>query len=128
FTAGEGELLRRALGAKRAEEAIERFHDSFLAGAAANGVDSATAELVFDKLRAFGGYSFAKSHAATFAVLVYRSAWLKLYYPLAFYTALLNNQPMGFWSPAVIVNDAKRHSISVSRVDVNRSQARSIVE
>lgn len=127
FSAGRGELLRRALGAKHPGEAVERFRQTFMTGAAARGVNSATAELVFDKLRAFGGYSFPKSHAAAFAVLVYRSAWLKYYHPAAFYAALLNNQPMGFWSPAIIVNDVRRHGIEVRRVDVNDSQPRCIV-
>jgi error-prone DNA polymerase len=121
FSAGQGELLRRALGSKRADEAIGRFHAAFIAGARARGVDEATSEAVFERLRAFGGYSFPKSHAAAFAVLVYRSAWLKVYHPVAFYTALLNNQPMGFWSPAVLVSDAKRHGIPTRRIDIARS-------
>jgi error-prone DNA polymerase len=127
FSAGQGELLRRALGAKHPGESVERFRHTFMAGAAAKGVDADTAGRVFDKLRAFGGYSFPQSHAAAFAVLVYRSAWLKYYHPAAFYTSLLNNQPMGFWSPAVIVKDAQRHGIEVQRVDVNDSQPRCIV-
>ncbi len=118
FTPGQGELLRRALGAKRADEEIERFHAAFLAGALRRGADEATAEAVFGRLRAFGGYSFPKSHAAAFAVLVYRSAWLKVYHPIAFYAALLNHQPMGFWTPAVLVSDAKRHGIPTRRVDI----------
>ncbi|MBC7810095.1 MAG: error-prone DNA polymerase, partial [Burkholderiales bacterium] len=122
FTAGQGELLRRALGGKHAIERIDHFRSAFIAGAFQRGVTTDDAEAVFDKLRAFGGYSFPKSHAAAFAVLVYRSAWLKRYHPLAFYTALLNNQPMGFWSPAVVVNDARRHGIEVLRVDIQRSQ------
>jgi error-prone DNA polymerase len=86
------------------------------------------AERVFEQLRAFGGYSFPKSHAASFAVLVYQSAWLKRYHPLAFYAAILNNQPMGFWSPAVVVNDAKRHGVRILPMDINRSQAKCVVE
>src|SRR5690606_19432068 len=108
FTPGQGEQLRRALGAKQATEAIEALHDDFLAGAQANGAPADVAETVFAQLKSFGGYSFAKSHACAFAVLVYHSAWLKRYYPAAHYTALLNNQPMGFWSPSVIVGEAKR--------------------
>ncbi|MEQ8677994.1 MAG: DNA polymerase III subunit alpha [Aggregatilineales bacterium] len=121
FSAGQGELLRRALGAKDADLAIAEFRGDFVAGAMQNGVDQDTAEEVFSKLQAFGGYSFPKSHAAAFAVLVYQSAWLKRYYPEAFFTALLNNQPMGFWSPAVLVNDAKRHNISVLPVHIQQS-------
>ena len=127
FTAGQGELLRRALGAKNATEAIETFHEAFVEGAWAQGVAREVAEDVFNRLRAFGGYSFPKSHAAAFAVLVYRSGWLKVYYPAAFYAALLNHQPMGFWSPAVVVNDARRHNMQVLPVDLHRSQARCTV-
>ncbi|HEX2618574.1 MAG TPA: error-prone DNA polymerase [Phototrophicaceae bacterium] len=128
FTAGQGEQLRRALGAKRAADEIERFHTAFLEGAQSKGVEQAIAGAVFDTLRAFGGYSFPKSHAAAFAVLVYQSAWLKRYHPQAFYAALLNNQPMGFWSLAVIVNDAKRRGIDVLPVDINLSRDRCQIE
>ncbi|MBK8986494.1 MAG: hypothetical protein IPM39_10495 [Chloroflexi bacterium] len=87
----------------------------------------ATAELVFDQLRGFGSYSFAKSHAVAFAVLVYQSAWLKRYHCAAFYTALLNNQPMGFWTPAILVNEARRQGIAVLSVDVAVSQEKCTV-
>jgi error-prone DNA polymerase len=123
FSPGQGEQLRRALGSKRATEKIERFQSEFLRGAVAQGVPLETAELVFDQLRAFGGYSFAKSHAAAFAVLVYQSAWLKLYHFAPFYTALLNNQPMGFWNPAVLVNEARRAGARVLPVDIHLSPA-----
>jgi len=128
LTAGQGELLRRALGGKAAAEQVERFHAAFVQGATQNGVSASTAEGVFAQLKAFGGYSFPKSHAAAFAVLVYQSAWLKRYHPQAFYTALLNHQPMGFWSPAVIVNDARRHGIPVLPVAIARSEAECTVE
>jgi error-prone DNA polymerase len=124
FTPGRGEQLRRALGGKRGEQEIERLRATFLDGARAQGVPQPVAETVFTQLKAFGGYSFPKSHAAAFAVLVYQSAWLKRYYPTAFYTALLNNQPMGFWSPAVLVGDARRHGIRILPVDIQRSQAK----
>ncbi len=127
FTAGQGEQLRRALG-KNDAEGIARFQAAFVAGAEANGIAGAVAAEVFGQLKAFGGYSFPKSHAAAFAVLVYQSAWLKCYYPAAFYTALLNNQPMGFWSPAVIVNDARHHGIRILAVDVNHSRANCTIE
>ena len=84
FTPGQGELLRRALGSKNPDVEIEGFREAFIAGAVCKGVEIETAEMVFEKLRAFGGYSFPKSHAASFAVLVYWSAWLKHYYPLVF--------------------------------------------
>ena len=121
FTAGQGELLRRALGNKHAHEAIAQFHDAFISGAMQQGVTRENAETVFAKLQAFGGYSFPKSHAAAFAVLVYQSAWLKHHYPAAFYTGLLNHQPMGFWQPAVLINDARRHGVQLYSVDVQRS-------
>jgi error-prone DNA polymerase len=128
FTPGQGEQLRRALASKRATEAIERFRAAFLAGAETKGVPPDVAETVFEQLLAFGGYSFAKSHAAAFAVLVYQSAWLKRYHPAAFYTALLNNQPMGFWNAAVLVNELRRQGIQVLPVDIHHSQALCSVE
>ena len=124
FTPGQGEQLRRALGSKRAGEEIGRFHNAFIAGAKAQGVPADIAELVFDQLRAFGGYSFAKSHAAAFSVLVYQSAWLKYHYFAHFFTSLLNNQPMGFWNPAVLVNEARRQGVPVLPVDLHKSQAK----
>src|SRR5690242_10797662 len=100
----------------------------FLAGATAKGVPIAVATAVFDQLRAFGGYAFPKSHAAAFAVIVYQSAWLKCYYPAAFYCAILRNQPMGFWAPSVIVGDARRHGIPILPVDIAQSATRCSLE
>lgn len=128
FTPGQGELLRRALGAKNPGTELERFRESFIRGAVQRGVEAAIAESVFETLRAFGGYSFPKSHAAAFAVLVYRSAWLKCYFAPAYFVALLNNQPMGFWSPAVLVNDMQRHGIRVLSVDIQRSGFKCAIE
>ncbi|MGH2536916.1 MAG: DNA polymerase III subunit alpha [Candidatus Promineifilaceae bacterium] len=128
FTGGQGEQLRRALGKKRAEEEVERFHTAFLTGAEARGVGLETAEQVFQALKAFGGFSFAKSHAAAFAVLVYHSAWLKLYHYRAYMTALLNNQPMGFWNAAVLTNEAKRHGVQLLSVNLHHSQSVCAVE
>jgi len=127
FTAGQGEQLRRALGAKRAEEAIQRFRDDFLAGAGKKGVPFAIAEQVFEQLTAFGGYSFAKSHAASFAVIVYQSAWLKQYHFEAFYAALLNTHP-GFWPPAILVNEVQRRGGKVLGVDIHKSEAKCTLE
>lgn len=123
WTAGEGELLRRAMGRKHGAAEMARLRGAFVAGAAAQGVPVDVAEAVFQQLTAFGGYAFAKSHAAAFAVIVYQSAWLKRYHPLAFTIGLLRCQPMGFYSPAVLVNDAKRRGIPALAVDVNRSGA-----
>lgn len=124
WSGGQGELLRRALGRKDGEGEMARLRRLFVADAAARGVSPAVAGQVFSQLAAFGSYSFAKSHAAAFAVIVYQSAWLKRYHPLPFYLALLNNQPMGFWSPAVLVNDARRHGIALLPADVNQSAVR----
>ncbi|MEA3336948.1 MAG: error-prone DNA polymerase [Chloroflexota bacterium] len=121
FSGGQGELLRRALGHKNGVDRVERLRKVFLEGAEGKGVPIDVAEAVFEQLKAFGGYAFAKSHAASFAVIVYQSAWLKCYHPGAFYAALLNNQPMGFWSPAVLINDAKRRGISILPADINGS-------
>ena len=128
FTPGQGELLRRALGRKDAVEAIRQFEVEFVSGAMRRGVDEGTARLVFGKLLGFGSYSFPKSHAASFAVLVYQSAWLRCYHPIPFYVALLNNQPMGFYRPSVIVNDAKRHGLQVLPVHINTSCGRCMPE
>jgi error-prone DNA polymerase len=128
FTAGEAELIRRALGKKNAYEALEQMRALFVAGALGKGVSAEIANQIFDQLTAFGGYSFAKSHAAAFAVLVYQSAWLRKYHTREFCTALLNHQPMGFWSPAVLVGDARRHGIDVLPVHLKHSQAACVVE
>ena len=124
FSPGQGEQLRRALGAKEATARIEAFRDEFLAGAVQQGVPADTAVQVFDQLLGFGSYSFAKSHAAAFAVIVYQSAWLKHYHLAAFYAALLNNQPMGFWTPAVLVNEGRRLGLTIHNVDINQSEAK----
>ena len=123
FTAGQGELLRRALGKKDATAAIASFKEAFLQGAMAKGVPESIANSVFIKLLGFGSYSFPKSHAASFAVVVYQSAWLRKYHPAPFFAALLNNMPMGFYSPSTVVNDARRHGIKVLPVDINVSEA-----
>jgi error-prone DNA polymerase len=91
-------------------------------------VTSDVAKKVFAQLEAFGGYSFAKSHAASFAVIVYQSAWLKRYHPATFLSSLLNQQPMGYWTPAVLLGDARRHRITIMPVDIDRSQAKCVLE
>jgi error-prone DNA polymerase len=121
FTAGQGELLRRALGKKDAIQALEALRDDFVRGAIQNDVPEEIAQRVFQKLLGFGSYSFPKSHAAAFAVLVYQSAYIRKHHPVAFFTALLNNQPMGFYTPSVVVNDARRHGLRVLNVDIQRS-------
>jgi len=100
----------------------------FIAGARRSGVTETTALRIFNTLKGFAEYGFCKSHAAGFALLAYQSAWLKYYYPAEFYAALLNNQPMGFYSPEVIIGDARRHGVQMLPVDVNHSHARCTIE
>jgi error-prone DNA polymerase len=128
FSVGEAEGLRRAMSRKRSEEAIEAYRGRFVAGAAANGVDAGTANMVYDKLAGFSGFGFPKSHAAAFGLLAYQSTWLRHHYPAEFLCALLNAQPMGFYPPASLVRDAQRRGVEVRPVDVNRSAIKCVLE
>ncbi|MEJ7791751.1 MAG: DNA polymerase III subunit alpha [Gaiellaceae bacterium] len=123
FTIGEAEGLRRAMSRKRSEEAIEAFRDRFVKGALENGVGPEVANTVYDKLAAFSGFGFPKSHAAAFGLLAYQSAWLRHHYPAEFLCSLLNAQPMGFYPPASLVRDAQRRGVEVRSPDVNLSEA-----
>jgi error-prone DNA polymerase len=122
FTPGEADQLRRAMGAWRRPGIIEQFHQRLVEGMLARGLSAEFAEQVFRQIRGFGEYGFPESHAASFALLVYVSAWLKCYYPAAFAAALLNSQPMGFYAPAQLVRNAREHGVEVRPVDVNRSE------
>nr|WP_083418476.1 error-prone DNA polymerase [Pseudofrankia sp. BMG5.36] len=128
FTAAEADQLRRAMGAKRATERIDRLRTRFYEGMAANGILGETADELYTKLAAFANFGFPESHSVSFAFLVYASAWIKLYYPAAFCAALLNAQPMGFYSPQSLVADARRHGVSVHGPDLNASAAGAILE
>ena len=128
FTLGEGELLRRALGHKRASEQIETFRQKFLDGAAAKGIPQAIAEQIFTQLKAFGGYSFSKAHAAAFAVITYWSAWLRCHFPLFFFAGLLRHQPMGFYPEHVVVSDAQRAGVKFLPTDLRYSVSLATVE
>ena len=128
FSHGQGEMLRRALGSKYSFQLLDRLEVVFMEGALKNGVDEEIAQTIFQQLRGFGAYSFAKSHAASFAVLTYQSAWFKYHHPAIFYAAILNHQPMGFWSPSTLVYDAMRQGISVLAPDINRSVADCTIE
>jgi len=128
FTAGEGELLRRALSHKHADQQIESFREKFIEGAHRKGVARKIAELAFNQLKAFGGYSFSKAHAAAFAVITYWSAWLRCYHPVAFFAGLLRHQPMGFYPKHVVISDAQRVGVKFLPVDLRRSQAEVSVE
>ncbi len=121
FTPGQAEQLRRCLGRKRVEETLQQFKAQFFAGAQANGVPPKVIETVFAQIQAFGSYAFPKSHAAAFAVLTYHSAWLRCYHPAAFFAAWLRHQPMGFYSPRVIVDEARRCGIQIFGADVQAS-------
>lgn len=121
FTPGEADQLRRAMAAWRRPGVIDRFRTKLIDGMAANGLTGEFAEHVFNQIRGFGEYGFPESHAASFALLVYASCYLKRHYPAAFCAALLNSQPMGFYAPSQLVTDAKRHGVEVFPPDVNRS-------
>ncbi|MEM7783406.1 MAG: error-prone DNA polymerase, partial [Planctomycetota bacterium] len=121
FTPGEADQLRRAMGKWRATGVIQKFHDKLISGMKQRGLSDEFAEQVFRQISGFGAYGFPESHAASFAKLVYVSAWLKHYYPAAFCAALINSQPMGFYAPAQLVADARKHGVRVLPVDVNHS-------
>jgi error-prone DNA polymerase len=121
FTGGEAEELRRAFGFKRSERAMKAVEEKLRAGMARQGIMGETAEAIIRSITAFALYGFPESHAASFALLAYASAYLKAHHPAAFYAALLNNQPMGFYHPATIVRDAQRHGQAIHPADVNYS-------
>ncbi|HWG15453.1 MAG TPA: error-prone DNA polymerase [Streptosporangiaceae bacterium] len=121
FSPAEADKLRQAMSSKRAPERIEELRQRLLDGMAARDIPDAVAEDVYQKILAFSSYGFPESHAISFAYLVYASAWLKHYYPAAFTAALLRCQPMGFYSPASLISDVRRHGVEVRGVDVNLS-------
>jgi error-prone DNA polymerase len=128
FTPTEADQLRRAMGAKRSLERMAKIKDRLYAGMAANGITGELADDIYVKLAAFANYGFPESHAISFAYLVYASSWLKRYHPAAFCAALLNAQPMGFYSPQSLVDDARRHGVTARRPDINASQAGATLE
>src|ERR687887_427234 len=128
FSPSAADMLRRAMSRARSSADMERLRAPFVEGARASDVDEKTANEIFHQIAGFAEFGFCKSHAAAFALTAYHTAHLKLYYPAEFYVALLNNQPMGFYSPAVIAGDAKRHGVAILPVDVNRSFAKAVCE
>lgn len=122
FTPGEADQLRRAMGAWRRPGVIDRFRQKLLDGMKRHGLEGDFAEQVFRQIRGFGEYGFPESHAASFALLVYVSAWLKYHYPAEFTAALINSQPMGFYAPAQLIRDARDHRVEVLPVDINHSE------
>jgi error-prone DNA polymerase len=121
FSAGEADKLRRAMAAWKSHGDLTPFRDKLISGMLERGHDPDFAERLYQQICGFGGYGFPESHAASFALLVYVSAWIKRHHPAAFYCALLNSQPMGFYTPSQLVQDAQRHQVTVLPPDVNHS-------
>jgi error-prone DNA polymerase len=128
FTAAESDELRQAMGSKRSAARMERLRERLYAGMAERGITGEVADQIFTKMKAFANYGFPESHSVSFAYLVYASAWIKYHEPAAFCAALLNAQPMGFWSPHSLVRDARRHGVVVRSPDLNGSLATSTLE
>jgi error-prone DNA polymerase len=128
FSVGEAEGLRRAMSRKRSHAALEAWRERFVAGAREKGVEEAKAHELYDKLVAFSGFGFPKSHAAAFGLLAYQSAWLRHHYAPEFLAALLNAQPMGFYPPATLVRDGQKRGVETRPPDVNRSEAGCTIE
>ena len=122
FSPGEADRLRRAMGAFRRHGELERYRAQLLAGMTARGYRAEFAEQLCNQIEGFGSYGFPESHAASFALLVYFSAWLKRFEPAAFLCGLLNSQPMGFYSPSQLIQDARRHAVTVRGADVTASE------
>ena len=122
FSLSEADMLRRAMTHDRSMEEMDQIGRTFVERAVANGVEQPVAEEVFRQLRGFAAYGFNKAHAACFAIVCNASAWLKVHYPAEFYCGLMNNQPMGFYSPRVLLNDARRRGLEVRPPDINRSE------
>ena len=121
FTPGQADQLRRAMAAWKRKGGLEPFEQKLLAGMAANKLPESFARRIIAQIQGFGEYGFPESHAASFALLVYVSAWLKRHHPAVFLCALLNSQPMGFYSPSMLIQDAQRHGVSVLPPDVTTS-------
>lgn len=122
FSAGEADQLRRAMAAWKKRGGLEHFKQKLIDGMQERGHDRSFAERVFKQIQGFGEYGFPESHAASFALLVYVSSWLKCHEPAGFYCGLLNSLPMGFYSPSQLIQDAKRHNIEIRDIDVTQSQ------
>jgi error-prone DNA polymerase len=128
FSPGEADTLRRAMGHKRSHERMRDIYPRLVEGMVSNGIERSAAEQLFHMLEGFADYGFPESHAASFALLAYASAYVKCHYPAIFAAAILNVQPMGFYSTEVLVNDAKRHGVVVKPIAVNASEYWSFVE
>ncbi|MBW9093296.1 error-prone DNA polymerase [Microbacterium jejuense] len=124
----DADLLRRAMGSKRGVERIESLREKLYDGMAENGLVGEEADAIYAKIQAFANFGFAESHSLSFALLVYASSWIKLHYPGAFLAGLLRAQPMGFYSPATLVADARRHGVDVRRPDLHASGVEAVLE
>lgn len=122
FTGGEADALRRAITNWGKNSKLLTFKDKFINGLLNNGYDQSFAEKTFEQVKGFGGYGFPESHSASFALISYASSWLKCHHPAAFLCGLLNSQPLGFYAPAQLINDARRHDIIILPVDINKSE------
>ncbi|PTT14785.1 error-prone DNA polymerase [Microbacterium sp. HMWF026] len=127
-SAEDADLLRRAMGSKRGLERIDSLRETLYAGMAENGLVGRVADELYAKIQAFANFGFAESHSLSFALLVYASSWIKLHYPAAFLAGLLRAQPMGFYSPATLTADARRHGVVVRRPDLQRSGVEATLE
>jgi len=121
FSGGEADQLRRAMAAWKRKGGLEKYREKLISGMLAKGYQQNFAEQLFRQIQGFGDYGFPESHSASFALIAYVSSWLKRYHPAAFCCALLNSQPMGFYAPAQLLQDARRHGVEVLPVDVNNS-------
>jgi error-prone DNA polymerase len=128
FSAGEADELRRAMAAWKRPGVLDKYYDKVVSGMRRNGYDDTFAESIFRQIKGFSSYGFPESHAASFALLTYVSCWLKCHEPAAFLCALLNSQPLGFYSPSQLVQDARRHQVEVRPIDVNHSRHDSTLE
>jgi error-prone DNA polymerase len=128
FSPADADQLRQAMGSKRSQARMEALKQRLYDGMAERGITGEVADAIWDKLVAFANFGFPESHSVSFAYLVYASAWLKHHYPAAFCAALLNAQPMGFWSPHTLVADVRRHGVVVRGPDVNASAAKATLE
>ena len=127
-TGEDADLLRRAMGSKRGIEQIESLKEKLYAGMATNGLVGQAADDIYARIQAFANFGFAESHSLSFGLLVYASSWIKLHYPAAFLAGLLRAQPMGFYSPATLTADARRHGVEVRRPDLLLSGAEATLE
>lgn len=121
FTPGQADVLRRAMGHKRSRERMAAICEELITGMEKNGIPEETGRRIYNQINAFADYGFPESHAASFALIVYATAYLRHYYPAEYTAAILNAQPMGFYAPGTLIEDAKRHGVDVRPIDLTRS-------